>query len=224
LIEHSFSKPLIGALMYVTDRPTVQKTTGSRGRSALPLGLKLALTMSATMLALFIGLIAMLMFLSAESLNITKVKAIASSFMNITDPLPDGYEYKSGVDLLGLKVVLISYPKTGTSWTIVHTSTGGSQASPESLIHQIEATAESSRKIMCSPGTFTVSQKGAQDVGGKPFFYEAGQLLSGGAVSGALVGCFKPDNSGTTCIFGSTPAAQIDFFANDELLQKIKLI
>jgi hypothetical protein len=77
---------------------------------------------------------------------------------------------------------------------------------------------------MLSPCKFTVSQKGAQDIGGRQFFYEAGQLLSGGNVSGAIIGCFAPNHAGTTCIFGSTPADKVSSFASDEFLQTIDLI
>jgi hypothetical protein len=186
--------------------------------------LKIALIASATTLTLFVGLVAMLLVLSTESLNIPKIKRIASSFMKVSDPLPGGYEYTSGLDLLGLKIVFISHPTTGSSWTIVHAPAANGSGSPESVIHQLEATAESSRKMMFSPGKFTVSQKGAQDIGGRQFFYEAGQLFNGSNASGAIIGCFTPNNAGTTCIFGSTPVDKINSFANDEFLHTIDSI
>jgi hypothetical protein len=210
--------------MCVTETPKVQNSYSTRGKNVFPRGLKIALFASATTLALFVGLIAMLIVLSAESLSIPKIKTIASSFMKVSDPLPAGYEYTSGLDLLGLKVVLISHPTTGSSWTIVHSATAEDSGSPQSIIHQIEAAAESSRRMMLSPSKFTVSQKGAQDIGGRQFFYEAGQLLSGGNASGAIIGCFMPNHAGTTWIFGSTPADKVNSFANDEFLHTIDSI
>jgi hypothetical protein len=210
--------------MCLTETPPVRKSCSTREKSDFPRGLKIALIVSATTMVLFVGLIATLMVLSADALSIPKIKAIGSSFMKIADPLPEGYEYTSGLDLLGLKVVLISHPTTGSSWTIVHTAAAEGSGSPESIIHQIEATADSSRKLMLSPSKFKVSQKGSQDIGGRPFFYEAGELLSGSSASGALVGCFMPDHSGTTCIFGSSPVGKIDSFTHDELLHTIDSI
>jgi hypothetical protein len=212
--------------MFITETPSVQRSYSatSEENNFFPRGLKIALLASSTALALFVGLIVMLFVLSAESLNIPKIKTIAASFMKVSDPLPGGYEYTSGLDLLGLKVVLISHPTTGSSWTIVHAAAAEGSGSPESIIHQIEAAAESSRKMMFSPSKFTVSQKGAQDIGGRQFFYEAGLLLNGGNASGAIIGCFTPNHSGTTCIFGSTPVDKVNSFANDEFLNTINSI
>jgi hypothetical protein len=193
--------------------------TGKNG--GFPRGLKIALLASALTMISVVGLFSLLMYVSGDMQNTANIKSIASSFMQISDPLPEGFQYATGLDFLGTKVVLISQPETGASWTIVHVCAEEGAIAPESVIKQIEAAAKNSRKLVRDGGKFVVRQKGLQTVGGRSLTYETGDVTSGDRISGSFIGCFMPNKDGTTCIFGNNPLGQFDSFANDELMSRI---
>jgi hypothetical protein len=201
-----------------------QGATANPDDGALPRGLKIALIASSSTILLVITLFSLLMFIAGDMQNSKKIETIASSFMKISRPLPEGFAYVSGVDFLGTKMVVISQAETGSVWNIVHLSACEGSLPPNMVISQIESAASTARKLAHTPGIFTVRQKGLQTVGGRTLTYETGEMIDGKAVSGSLIGCFMPNKEGTTCIFGSTPLGKFDSFANDELMAKIDSI
>ena len=210
--------------MPITEVNPAQKPNGSLKENAFPRGLKIALIVSMTTIVVVVGLFTTLMVVSGEVQDEAKIKNIASSFMKIADPLPEGFSYTSGVDFLGTKMVMISQAESGSVWTMLHIPAAEGAIAPESVIHQIEDAASNSRRMLQSPGKFVVRQKGMQAVGGRSLFYETGELSTDKLLSGSLIGCFTPDKNGTTCIFCTTPLNKFDSFANDELLHTISSI
>ncbi len=191
---------------------------------AWPRGLKIALLASSATILTVVGLFSLLMFVSADVQNVEKTKVIASSFMKISEPLPEGFQYVSGMDFLGTKMVMIAQRGSGAIWTIVHVSAAEGALPPNMVIKQIEDAAKSSRHMTRTQGEFIVREKGLQTVGGRQLTYEAGEFTAGEAITGSLIGAFDANKDGTTCIFASTPLGKFDSVANRELLQSIDSI
>jgi hypothetical protein len=207
-----------------TESTESTETTKTAKDGCFPRGLKIALIASSSTIILVVGMFSLLMYVSGDMQSTDKIKAIASSFMQISEPLPQGFQYATGLDFLGTKMVLISQPETGAAWTIVHISAAEGAMPPESVIKQIEAAAKNSRKMVRAGGEFVVRQKGSQTVGGRSLTYETGDITTGNNISGSFIGCFTPNKDGTTCIFGNNPQGQFDSFANDELMSRIDSI
>ncbi|HEY9682841.1 MAG TPA: hypothetical protein V6C86_14795 [Oculatellaceae cyanobacterium] len=189
-----------------------------------PRGLKIAIAVSLASLVGIAGALVGLVYLSSQAQDISRTKQIASSFMKIAEPLPDGFQYVSGVDLFGTKMVMIGHQGTGAVWTLVHVSSAEGALPPETVIKQIEASAKSARTVSQAKGEFIVHEKGQQKVGGRELTYESGEFTSGKVSTGSLIGCFMPNQNGTTCIFAHTPLGEFDENANQQLLAAIHAI
>ena len=191
---------------------------------AWPRGLKIALIASSSTILTVVGLFSLLMYVSTDVQNTQKTKAIAASFMKISEPLPEGFQYVSGIDFLGTKMVMIGQCGSGAVWTLVHVDAVEGALPPDMVIKQIENAAKSSRHLTRTTGEFVVREKGMQTVGGRELTYEAGEFTAGDVVTGSLIGAFMPTKDGTTCIFVSTPLGRFDSVANRALLQSINTI
>ena len=189
-----------------------------------PQGLKIALAVSMLSLAIIVGLLAGLIYISNQSQDVSRTKKIAATFMSIAEPLPNGFQYVSGVDLFGTKMVMIGHQGTGAIWTLVHVDGSGGALPPEDVIKQIESSARSARNVSQTKGEFIVHEKGQQKVGGRDLTYESGEFTSGQVSTGSLIGCFMPNQNGTTCIYAHTPLGEFDENANQQLLAAIHAI
>jgi hypothetical protein len=189
-----------------------------------PRGLKIALAVSMLSLIGLAGLFVALIYLSNQAQDVSRTKRIASSFMSIAEPLPHGFQYVSGIDLFGTKMVMIGHQGTGAVWTLVHVDGAGGALPPEAVIKQIEASAKSARNVSQTRGEFIVHEKGLQKVGGRDLTYESGEFTSGQVTTGSLIGCFTPNQFGTTCIYAHTPLGEFDEAANQQLLAAIHAI
>jgi hypothetical protein len=190
----------------------------------MPRWLKMTALCVASIMALgFLSVLGIAM-LSKDVQNPDKIRNIASSFMTIAEPLPRGMRFAIGTDILGTKFVLISDDLTNTIWIIFHLPGSENNLPPDMVIRQLETAASRAHAAGWSAGNFVNRSKGQQVVGGRTLFYETGDVVGNGENYGSLVGCFTPNQSGTTCMFGTRPHTGFDWHASDNLFSSIDAI
>ncbi len=209
--------------------------TSAVQKPGLPGWLKIVLIVTAVIVVLTIGLIGgCAMFfgnMMKEVQDPNHIRQVAASFMRIGEPLPAGFQYKLGINLLGNRIVGFKNESKDLFIVIGDFADKSIDLSdPETAINKVTATSglagHHGQQARGSNIRFETKKKGSEIVGGRQMNYVIGPATntSTGRTSQTFIGTFSPPTSGTVCIFGSTDKDTYDLQATEELLKDIQSI
>jgi hypothetical protein len=211
--------------------------TNSVEKSGLPGWLKVVLISSVVFIVLSIGLVvgcvSFLTNWSKEAQDPNRIKQIASSFMKIREPLPDGFKYLLALDLFGNKIV--QFKKQDSDLSIVFCvfkEPTSDMTDNEKLLNKVPSFIDPNdinakgRSQIPPRRKFELEREGSQLVGGRKMTYAIGKAVDTkrGGSRETFVGRFPATASGCVCIVGTTGKDTYDIASTNDLLNSIEQI
>lgn len=193
--------------------------------------LKATLIVAAIVVALSVVLIAGCIMFVTNMRNPAQTRELLNSFASVEEPLPSGFQYQLGLNVMGNKIVVLTHAPD--SLTLFFGSfTDRDLKDPQEIINKISSNGNGRSQ-------FIVKQKGEETVGGRKMSYVIGDLVSssgnthgggkavpGGVSHPAMVGIFPPTaDQKVTCLFGQAVSGDTyNLDETNELLKAIKKI
>jgi hypothetical protein len=134
--------------------------------------------------------------MSHQAVDPVQVKRVAASMLTIGDPLPDGFGYSKGLDLLGMKMVAFSHDQDGLQLIFTSIPSNKSAASLEESINE-STDNQALNQVTSGKSRFQSKSKGTEQVGGKTLTYAIGTTEDNlGQSYPSMMGVITPSNEG----------------------------
>ena len=204
--------------------------TSAQPETGMPKWLKIVLIVGGVFVVISIGTIAAIFFAAGsvmkDAQDPVKIKQVVASFMSVKDPLPDGFEYKLGLNIFGQKVVGVECPSKDLHLIIGEIKGSNDLSDPEKAINQLTSSAGGASGGAHSKVKFDSEKKGSETVGGRKMSYAVGKTTDEKTDTPhqVFIGIFEPTDAGTVAIFGSTDKKVYDMEDTEAFLKGIEKI
>ncbi len=125
----------------------------------------------------------------------TKVKATANTIAKFDDPLPTGWKYTMGLDLLGMSVAVLNNDSENLNLTFLKLPKGGKDISNEEILGEYAEKGVPNISGVDAAKTsapLTVKERGKLTVGGEEMPFVSGESSSKGNTFSQFIGCVIP--------------------------------
>jgi hypothetical protein len=204
--------------------------TSAEPKAGMPKWLKIVLIVGGVFVVGTVGLMAALFFAGAtmvkDAQDPAKIKQVVSTFMTVKDPLPDGYDYKFGIDFLGNKIVGLDNADKDLHFVIGDFKQMDDLNDPEKAINKLTQHTSAAGQGGHSNVKFESEKKGSEVVGGRKMTYAIGKTTNEKTdkTSQVFIGLFEPTDKGTVAVFGSTSKEKYDMDDTDTFLKSVEKI
>jgi hypothetical protein len=204
--------------------------TSAEPKAGMPKWLKIVLIVGGVFIVVTVGLLAATFFtvgnMYKDATDPVKMKQVVSTFMTVKDPLPEGYEYKFAVDLIGNKIVGLDNGDKDLHFVIGDFKQMADLNDPEKAINKLSQHTSAAGQGGHSNVKFESEKKGSEVVGGRKMTYAIGKTTNDKTqkTNQVFIGLFEPTESGTVAIFGSTSKDKYDMENTDTFLKNVEKI
>lgn len=204
--------------------------TNGEPKTGMPKWLKIVLIVGAVLVVGTIGLIVALGFFVGgvvkDAQDPVKIKQVASSFMTVKDPLPEGFEYKMGLDIMGNKIIALDNDAQDLKLVIGDLKQADDLDDPEKVINKLSQHSATASSGAHTSVKFSSEKKGTETVGGRKMSYAIGKTTDEkrNKTSQVFIGLFEPTPQGTVAIFGSTQKDAYDLEGTETFLKSVEKI
>jgi hypothetical protein len=204
--------------------------TSGEAKAGMPKWLKIILIVGGVFVIVTVGLLAATFFtvgnIYKDATDPAKMKQVVSTFMTVKDPLPNGYDFKFAVDLLGNKIVGLDNADKDLHFVIGDFKQMDDLNDPEKAINKLTQHTSAAGQGGHANVKFESEKKGSEVVGGRKMTYAIGKTTNDKTqkTNQVFIGLFEPTDKGTVAVFGSTSKEKYDMDDTDAFLKSVEKI